>query len=319
MKLKTKILSFIAILTAVGFGNNLMAQDKKINIKFQRNADKSVDFYYEKELPGSYYLSLIFNNLENTFASNYEGVIKYASGSILTLTPNNKDRDIIFSYSFSTLRGTPNPKVDSLFNYTLPFKKGKTIKILENSNLGEKYFGSERPSKFKSYMTNRTIPDTVCSMRKGIVVEIKNEFACDTLDQYKYNSRMNYVVIEHSDGTFAFYKGFKKDLIFVQLGQTVYPQTQLGILDKFNNSTYRLYFCIYYLINKDFDLNNNATLKTFKSREEYLSPYFITAEGQTKLKHNNNYTIDFNETMLFYELTKKERNKCKKNTGLLEK
>ena len=92
--------------------------------------------------------------------------MKHDRGNLLKLAPANKEQNIGFSYDYSFIRGVPDPKVDSLFNYVLPFKKGKTIKINESSNLGEKYLGQEKPINWKSYVIDRTDADTVCSVRK---------------------------------------------------------------------------------------------------------------------------------------------------------
>lgn len=94
---------------------------------------------------------------------------------------------------------------------------------------------------------DRVSADTIYNMRKGIVIDVINEFKTDSLDAYKYTSKMNKIFIEHDDGTIARYVGFNSKSIFIKPGQTVYPQTKLGVLDIFNNSVYRLYFDIYYL------------------------------------------------------------------------
>jgi hypothetical protein len=47
-------------------------------------------------------------------------------------------------------------------------------------------------------------------MRKGIVVDIKNEFQNDTLLMKILLVTPIVSLIEHEDGTYAIYKGFKK-------------------------------------------------------------------------------------------------------------
>ncbi|NMH86229.1 hypothetical protein [Flavivirga algicola] len=307
---KKQIIIFLILL---GISHNLTSQNKNITINIKRNSDNSVDFYYEKKLPGSFYISIEFTSLSNTYNKKYHTVVKNNSGRLFKLKPINKEQPINFSYKYSYIQGTPNPKVDKLFAYTLPFKKEKGITILESTNLNEVYFGSEKPSNWKSYVIDRTYADTVCSMRKGLVVKIVNEFNTDTLTQYSYKSKMNSILIEHSDGTFASYKGFKKNSFLVKLGQTVYPQSQLGILDAFNDSTYRLYFHIYYLINNDLNLKGKVSLKEQKSNNGFLTPYFYTTNGSEQLKHKNDYIIDFNEATFFQEFTKREKKKYLKN------
>ncbi len=306
----------IIFIIFLGISHNLISQNKNITINFKRNSDNSVDFNYEKKLPGSFYVSLEFISLSNTYNKKFHKVVKNNSGRLFRLEPMNKEQPINFSYKYSYVQGIPNPKVDNLFTYTLPFKKGRNITILESKNLNETYFGSEKPSKWKSYVINRAYSDTVCSMRKGTVVKIVNEFNTDTVTQYSYKSKMNSILIEHTDGTFASYSGFKKNSFFVKLGQTVYPQSQLGSLDAFNNSIYRLYFNIYYLINTGLNSKKKITLKEQKSNNEFLTPYFYTTNGAQQLKDRNDYIIDFNKTVFFQEFTKREKKKYSKNSEL---
>ncbi|MFI0429474.1 hypothetical protein [Mariniflexile sp. HMF6888] len=308
----------MTIFIALGINYILLSQNENITINFKRNPDNTIDFYYDKKLPGSFYLNLKFSNLQNCNRFSYKGVLKNNSGSLFKLKPINNQQPIIFSYKFSYIRGTPNPKVDSLFTYSLPFKKEKAVTVLETTFLGETYFGSKAPSKWKSYVINRSYTDTVYNMRKGVVVDIINEYQTDTLVPYDYKSKMNSILIEHEDGTFASYKGFKKNTFLVKLGQTVYPQHQLGILDILNKDTYRLYFDVYYLIDKNINSKQKETLKEQMSYVEYLTPYFNTTDGVMQLKNGTNYIVDFNKTILFKEFTKREIKKYEKNPNEFE-
>ena len=314
--MKKIIFVLTAFFTIIGINNKLFSQNNNITVTHKRNPDKSVDISYNKELPGSYYLKLVFPSLDNCYPTKFEGVIKNSSGRLIKLKPINSERNIKFSYTYSSIRGIPNPKVDSLFNYTLPFKKGKKVTIYEASNLGEKYFGSEKPSNWKSYIINSKSPDTVFCMRKGIVIEIINKFKADTLSQKSFTSKRNRIIVEHSDGTYASYTGFNKESISVKLGQIVYPQTQLGTMEVLNKGNYRLSFDVHYLIDNNLERQKKQTLKNRKSQNEYLTPYFITKNGAEKITSNKEYTVFFNETILFQELTRREKKKYKKNPSI---
>jgi len=259
---------------------------------------------------------LVFPKLENAYSTEVFRVIQSSSGYLAKLKAINSENDIDFSYNYTYNRGIPNPKIDSLFLYTLPFKKGKKLMITEAYNVGERHFGSERPSKWKYYIIYTNSADSIYCMRKGLVVEIKDIYESDTLLQKNYTSYRNSILIEHADGSYAEYRGFKKNSILVELGQTVYPQTQLGIVDKFNKEDYRLDFSVYYLIDDKLERKENQTLKDIKCRYEYLSPYFITKNGVCKIEHRKEYTVEFNETILLEELTKKEKKKYKNNPEL---
>jgi hypothetical protein len=290
------------------------AQVQNITITSKVNPDKSVDLYYEKKLPGSYFISLEFLNISNCDTDQYKTVVTNYSGSLLKLLPINKNQGIGYSLRYYSIIGNPNPKVDSDFQYVLPFKNGKKIKINEASYIGEKYFGSEKPKNWTDYIVNSESPDTLYCMRKGIVVKIENEYDADTSIEVNYTSKRNSITIEHGDGTFARYVGFQKNSIRVRLGQTVYPQTQLGILEVFNKNKYRGSFSVYFLSDKDIKSHQNETIKNYVSNYEYITPNFATQEGTIKVESGKEYTSLYNETLLLQELTHSEKKKYLKNT-----
>ena len=278
-----------------------------IIVSYIRHEDNSVSFSYVKNKPGTYKIKITFSDLSNTYAPDYEELIKYDSGNLLTLRPDKGDAFINFRYSTSYSFGNSEPKIDSLFHYILPFKKGKNTVVHESSNLNEKYFGAEKIDSWKSYSVTSKTPDTIYAMRKGIVVDVKNEFATDTLvTGYIYTSKTNSVTIEQEDGTYSIYTGLKMNSFFVKLGETVYPAMPLAVLDRFNNKTYNLHFTVYYIGKKDYIPDPKATLKTAKTRYAYLSPYFYTAEGVVKIIPNNKYTADYNQDIITKEMTKRD-------------
>lgn len=281
--------------------NKINAQSDIIDISYKINSDNSVDISYKKKLPGSYYVKLSFTRLTNSNQRDFETVIKKLFGNLVKLRPINKDKSIGFSYRTSITRGVPNPKVDSLITYALPFKKGKTVTIFEAFNINEKYLDEERPSNWKYYVVKSKTPDTLYSMRKGIVIDIINDYETDTSIDKSFTSKRNSIIVEHEDGTYASYKGLKKDALFVKLGQTVYPHAKLGVMDVLNSEGYRCSFAVYYL--KDSE----------KGDYEYLTPNFLTENGVDKLISEKEYKVMFNETLLFQELTRREKKKYKKD------
>lgn len=302
------------ILLVINF--HLYAQVQNITINRTVNEDKSIDLNYEKKLPGSYYVVLDFSDISNCYTNEYKGVIAGYSGRLLSLKPINAQQGIGYSLRYSAVMGVPNPKVDSLFQYILPFKTGKKVKIYEAGNIGEKYFGSEKPANWKSYVVHFKSPDTIFSIRKGIVVKLTNEHDDDASIAKHYTSKRNSIIIEHEDGTFAEYKGFKKNSFKVKLGQTVYPQTQLGTIELFNKSenNYRFDFSIYYLFNvKSIGNNEKQTFKNNVSRYKFLKPQFFTSEGLMAVESKKEYTTSFNEAILLQEMTRSEKKKYLKD------
>jgi hypothetical protein len=310
--MKYKILYLLLFLTLIGINSNALAQVPEITIESKVNTDNSVLFTYKKQVPGSFYLYIDFSNASNFDTVDYRGVIRGYSGDLLTLRPLIEKQSIGYSYRYYTIFGEPNPKVDSLFYYVLPFKKGNRHQISEASYLGEIYFDQERPKNWKSYVINLETADTICSMRKGIVVKVDNQYQNSSLEMV-YTSNRNSINVEHSDGTIAVYTGFKKNGLFVKLGQTVYPQTELGVMEQFNANNYRLDFSISFLFDKNIKSIEEQTLQNYKSEYEFVTPYFVTENGIEKLVSNKEYSSVCSETELFNEFSRSEKKKYLKD------
>lgn len=287
-----QFLSFLLLSTS-----NLLAQGQNITILSVENSDKSISLLYEKTNPGNYTLSLEFSNVNNCNITTYEKVIRESSGFLMKLEPIDKNQKIIYSMRYYATRGAINTKVDSLYRYTLPFRNGKKIKIFEAEYVGQKYFDLEKSSDWKSYAVVTNKPDTICSMRKGVVVLINNQYDDNSTLDAQYTSRRNQVVIEHEDGTFAMYKGLKRNAIFVEPGQVVNAQTELGIIEKYNKKDYRLDFDFYYLSQNVFEANNNQSSKNNKNTYRYFTPVFYTHEGERQIESGKEYTVSANNTI----------------------
>lgn len=315
--MKNKLFHLLTIIIILGVNQNILAQNRNIEVTSTRNADKSVDINYTKKLPGSYYVRVEFTSLNNCHQPDFETLIKNSSGTLIRLKPLNSNQPINYSYKFSSILGDPNAKVDENFIYVIPFKIGKTVKIKESTNLKETYFNADKDENWKSYIVDRVAADTIYSMRKGIVIERIDEFKTDSLDAYRYTSKMNRITIEHNDGTISRYIGFNKKSMFVKLGQTVYPQTKLGVLDFFNNSNYRLYFDVARLKKVDFNAMNKRTLSS-EGLREHITPYFYRSDKPINLNKNSDNLVEIDDATHFKEFTKKELKNYKKNPQLFE-
>lgn len=293
--------------------SQIVYSQKKVEITYERKSDKSIDFYYKKNVPGSYYLTLEFDKLTNCNNSvTHKKVIKYSSGSLLTLKPSNPNTGISFSYRIIYTMGNPNPKLNKDIIYALPFKTGKSVKIIEASNVGEKYFGSKKPIDWKSFIIYSKEPDTIYSMRKGIVVRIINEFKNDDKLNKSYTSKRNRILIEHPDGSYAAYKGFDKNEIFIKLGQKVYPHTPLGKLEKFNKTNYRLDFSAFHYLKNLLD-DKKSTVKKRNYKTKYLNPFFLMDNEVKKIESRETYNVSFSEKIKLQEFSRREKKKYKKN------
>lgn len=314
--MKTRLSFSLTVMMLLFTAFYLNAQSKNIKVESNYNSDRSVDFTYTKNEPGTYYLTIEFTTLENTSSSNIvQQKVQGTSGSLFTLTPTNGNQGIRFSYKYHYVLGDPNPKVDKEFAYCLPFKQGKSLKVMESSLINEKYFGAKKSKTWKSYAVRRLNQDTVCCMRKGTVVRIINKHSADLTVKKSFTSKKNSVLVEHNDGTFAVYKGLEKDGIFVELGQVVYPQTNLGRLSKFNEDYCLLHFSVYYLGDPDMEFQGDKKMSDTQSRYHYLMPYFISDRGTLQLVDKHNYSVDLNDEILTKEFSRRERKKYIKDPG----
>lgn len=305
--IKSSLIGLICCLFfAIPFATN--AQESALKLSTKVNANKSVDFVANKIDPGTYTVTLKFNNLSNASSGNEEVVtVKNYSANAFTLSPINKDQSIGFSYSYSYIRGKLNPKFDKEFLYLLPYKAGTKVRVAESGFVNAAYFGSTTPDDWKCYRFYTEQADSITAVRKGVVVNVKDLYHTDEVTDVAYTSKINEVTIEHPDGTLAYYRGFKHG-IKAKVGQIVFPGTVLGVNSKYSTGTsYGISLLMTYLKDKGIDDAKTKTLKDSKSRYGFITPHFFTAE-QTNLilEPQKYYTVASTTEIIQKELTKKE-------------
>jgi hypothetical protein len=290
-------------------GFNTYAQIDGVQVTYIHNADNSCDFYYQKSTPGTYHLIINFESLKNTAKFQYEGNVKENSGFLFQLKPIKPEKKIKFICEPYYIKGNPKPDIDKNFTYLLPFKKGENITIstvmtiMSELNEGNTHYA--HCLNFSE--SNKT--ETIHAMRKGIVIDIVNDYDFDPKSYSIFDEKRNSIIIEHEDGTYAFYSGFKKDSITVKIGQTVLPTTFLGILEKSIDNQYHLFFDIYYRAYiKDVFPDKKKDLYTRIPKK--IDPLFYTNTGLVTLDGRiyeyKNYTVETPENIIRQELTEKE-------------
>lgn len=302
-------IKLLTLLILFCFGLNTYAQIEGVKVRFVHNADNSCDFFYEKSNPGTYHLIIKFESIKNTPKYFYEGNIKENSGFLFKLMPIKPEKKIKFICEPYYIKGNPKPDIDKNFTYLLPFKKGKNISIWSIMTIasalteGDNYYGGY--INFTESAQNQTIH----AMRKGIVIEIENEYDFDPKSFDIYYEKRNFIIIEHEDGTYARYAGFKKDAIKVNIGQTILPTDYLGFLEKSVDNQYHLFFDIYYKAYMK-DVFPDKTKDLDKRIIKKLNPFFQTNKGlialDDKIYESQNYIVITPEEIISKELTKKE-------------
>lgn len=225
------------------------------------------------------------------------------------MKPIKPEKKIKFICEPYYLKGNPKPDIDSNFKYLLPFKKGKTIAVTTTMSLMSNL--SEGNSSYGCSTTFSSSPksETIHTMRKGVVIDVVNNYDFDPKSFDIFSEKRNSIIIEHEDGTLARYSGFKKDAILVKIGQTVLPTECLGHLEKSVDNWYHLFFEIYYdTYVKDVFPDKQKDLNLRISKE--LNPFFQTNKGLVALHDKfydpQDYTVETPESIICQEFTKEE-------------
>jgi hypothetical protein len=215
--------------------------------------------------------------------------------------------------------------VDTSFVYLLPFAQGKTVQALEQTNVNEVYFNQERPKGWKSYLFRGDGLDSVFAVRKGIVIDVINNFEYDTAASY--TSKTNVVIVEHPDGSIASYKGFKKNGIVVKEGDEILPHAFLGTIgsDALGHKKY-LSLMVYYFTISDLDEKIAKTTavtgirfttetgpKTTKTI--FTTPRFLTEAGTAALVNAQKYITAISKEVMTKEMTRKEKKEFEKTAS----
>jgi hypothetical protein len=283
------------------------AQETPLKIEANTNTNKSVDFNYTKSYHGTYTVVVTLNSLSNAANSQTEYTAYDYSGRLFTLTPINKDQGIGYSYRYSFIRGKLKPKYSADFVYLLPYKKGVNASVAESNFVGATYFGNTTPDDWKVYRFYTQKEDTVTAVRKGVVVEIKDLFDNNETTGVAFTTRTNSLTIEHADGTLATYRGFKKGSFVVKEGQTVFPETALGLNSRYDiNGKFNISLMISYLKSADLT-NKGSNMSNSKSFYGFITPHFNTTEGANiVLTSQNKYTAANSPEIIQKEMTKRE-------------
>lgn len=297
------------VIIIIGFLHIFFAtngQKSTIQLSSKTNQDGSIDILYDGNFKGSYFLKLQFSYLQNAVYSDFGHVIDGYRGKLTTLKPLNQLNGISFQYVYHYWRGRPLKNYDRSQIYLLPYRKGKTIMVQHLNHINQ-IFDLPIPSNWVSYAFITKSPDTIFSCRKGIVVDVINEFQTDTFKLYKYQSQKNYIVVEHDDGTLARYTGFELDKIFVKPGEKVFPGTSMGIIGRYDQTPnhFVLHTYFYYLdtSKKTLEAGSNNSFGIFYNS---IAPMFLTDNGPQTLVSNATYHVVSSDEVVKSEMSKKE-------------
>lgn len=116
-------------------------------------------------------------------------------------------------------------KDDTSFVYALPFPPGKKYKVIQG------YFSRFTHKERAALDFNTRRGDTICAVREGVVVRVKEDGKRGGLNK-KYRRDGNNIVIQHADGTRAGYWHLQYNGAIVQTGDTVRQGQPIGLSGK---------------------------------------------------------------------------------------
>ncbi|MBZ4034127.1 hypothetical protein K6T82_05075 [Flavobacterium sp. 17A] len=298
--------NFLRILVFFLVGFNTITAQNQIYITKVRNLDNSVEFKYNKAVQGNYFVEFNIENVSNvkdiaSIKKTYNVNLIGDTGTLFKLYPDDKEKPINCSYSYSYTRGLIKPQIDYAVTYLLPFKENKNVTIYESNRF------NVRSDIWKNYVVYSKTKDTICAMRKGVVVDIKRN-ALDNKGSIVFKTE---IIVDHADGTNASYVGIDEKSLAVKVNDAILPGTYLGvmddILDEGKNRNFK--FNIYYFSNEEIDGVDGE--KNVKIIEKSVMPVFYTSNGYQNLMADQNYTVKYTDEILFKEMTPEEKTNYK--------
>ena len=191
-------------------------------------------------------ISTAFLKIENK-VTNQTQFLDFTKPDTLTILKFHKTQidtsDIFKNYNFTLNFGASSIKTyDSLYNYGLPFSKGKRYRVLQQQNGSFTHFGPV--SRYALDFTMK-IGEEVCAIREGVAVFVKND-SDEGGSSKKYKSKANNILIYHNDGTFSQYAHFKQNGIIVKKGDSIKKGQLIGYSGDTGQATEpHLHFVLY--------------------------------------------------------------------------
>ena len=184
-------------------------------------------------------------------------------------------------------------KTDTSFVYLFPLAQGKVVRVNKMVSL-DNFIGKEGEKRITGLGFSTTAGDTIFAARGGLVTEVVDNSA-STSENTSFHSTENYLEVFHKDGTFARYKLFQNEGIFVSPGEEVIPGQPLGIIGGENyKQGSHLRFSIYCSDRPD---------------HSYVPDFYLSPEETGKPEERVMYKSWHPVEIIMKEMSKKEKKK----------
>ena len=144
---------------------------------------------------------------------------------------------------FSLISQDNTSTIDTNYIYGLPIISSKKVRIIQGYN--GKY--SHKGSYALDFRLKKG--SIVCAAREGIIYKVEDQFTKGG-PKKKYLSQGNYIIIKHSDGTYAAYWHLGHKGVVVKVGDSVQKGDIIGFSGNTGYSSWpHLHFDVYYFSN----------------------------------------------------------------------
>lgn len=287
-------LIFTLVLLAISFS---ASAQKNFEIKTERQEDKSVRLWAEKDYAGKITVVLTFKNLENAYY-NDDGlyVVGTSATNLVRLRPLNDDEHISYSYSYRYFYGDIDAEADTTFVYRLPISTLKSAQVRTTVDMYDHYL-KKKDRTLASVSFDVAPTDTIYAARKGVVVRMGKN-APKQSKSLVATSEYAYVEIEHADGSCATYSMLNPDSILVEVGQTVYPDTPIAFPWSYEGERYLFFFHVF---------DPTWVERGLKSENQQFMPLFKTELGVAQLRNGVEYRAVVDDELVECEMTSREK------------
>jgi murein DD-endopeptidase MepM/ murein hydrolase activator NlpD len=172
-------------------------------------------------------IDYFLNNMRQSMNSEGKNIIikPGEKKKIEELFVEDKSYSFTFNYSFTSYFGVVDAIHNDKYVYDLPFEAGE--KRLLWQGIGGKFTHSDE-ANYHAYDFKMPIGTPVLAARSGTVVDIVDEFTQGGVDASLKN-KMNYVYIQHADGTIANYSHIKPNGALVNIGDEVQKGQKIAL------------------------------------------------------------------------------------------
>ncbi len=264
--------------TLFSFGQTI---NDDIIITTKSDGSGGIVFEYDKKLPGTHVIVFYFKMLENAKHTETNYTLDKDSDTLFVLRPVDASKEIQQHFGFYYLGANPDPSLANPMVYDLPLGS-EEVKVGIVKNLSRARQNSD-DVVHEVYSFTGTEPFTVKAAKEGRVVSAFNDMKTDTSEHYRIKEKINYVTIEHPDGTYTQYRGLQDTTVAVKAGDYVMAGHVLGKTDYFDKSMR----CLLVFVPFYWRLENPSTRSLSPNdryKSHYIRPYFNTESGVRTLE-----------------------------------